>query len=252
MIEEHENISLKRERERGRQRSLTLNKKKRGKRRRSGSEDGKINIGNSRTIKFCSWCRPTLANRILHKKVLDTYFKSDIIHRNIPTKDDEEEEDRIDQLEEEAKEANMPFISQTLANKYHNPVDRNLERALDQAILAYSMTSLKTPAISFSSQSHSYTSEENDEIDQESVISLLSDSDASSYCFLWHDEDHIDNSLLETESVGVGGKDRDRDMMFIGKEGEKEGPHDTASVSSSSSSSDLTYGSFSSWDDDMS
>jgi hypothetical protein len=78
MTEEHSNETLKVERGRSRQRCLELSKKKRGKRRRSGSEDGKIKIGNTRTVGFCSYCRPSLANRIINKTLVETHFKGEM------------------------------------------------------------------------------------------------------------------------------------------------------------------------------
>jgi hypothetical protein len=77
MNEEYENERSKRERGRSRVRSLKLSKKNRN-RKRSGSEDGKLKIGNTRTVGFCSWCRPSLANRILNKKSLDINFETDL------------------------------------------------------------------------------------------------------------------------------------------------------------------------------
>ena len=124
LIEEHENINLKRERGRERQRSLRLTKKNRRK-KRSGSETGKIKIGNSRTVKFCSWCRPSLANRILNQKVLDIHFKSDVSRPYIPDQYEEEEEDRLRDLEDEKEEEERRhYVLSTLpylGHKYNYP-----------------------------------------------------------------------------------------------------------------------------------
>lgn len=54
---------LKAERARGREKNRQLSTRNR--RKRSGSEHGRCNIGNSRTGKnFCSYCRPTLASSL--------------------------------------------------------------------------------------------------------------------------------------------------------------------------------------------
>jgi hypothetical protein len=76
MNEEHENETAKRVRGRSRARSLTLSKRNRH-RKRSGSEDN-IKLGNGRTVKFCSFCRPTLAKRVTNKEFLLATFKDDL------------------------------------------------------------------------------------------------------------------------------------------------------------------------------
>jgi hypothetical protein len=58
--------SCKIERGRRRVRSLKMSKKNRHK-RRSGSENGRAQIGNSKKGSFCSYCKPTLANSLARK-----------------------------------------------------------------------------------------------------------------------------------------------------------------------------------------
>lgn len=54
--------------ERGRRRLRSHLKSKRNrKKRRSGSENGKVKLGNSEKGSFCSYCRPTLTNSLARK-----------------------------------------------------------------------------------------------------------------------------------------------------------------------------------------
>ena len=67
---------------RGRKRVKDANSKNSRHRKRSGSQDGKLKLGNTRSVNFCSWCRPVLANRILNKQVVDNLFKHELNEYN--------------------------------------------------------------------------------------------------------------------------------------------------------------------------
>lgn len=216
--EEHESISLKLERGRGRQRSLTLSKKRRGK-RRSGSEDGKLKIGNTRTVGFCSYCRPSLANRILKKRLVDIHYKADLHNAMADMKNDRCLKSSHNFLQDRIDEKQVD----TYAPPY-SLYSKHLEQAVYNALWHTKKKNTNAAAASATSASSSsfvkpLVNKKEEEQDEESVLTTCS----SLKSFFWVNHEDAD---LDIECCGI-----------------------IDDVSIESDASDLTESSFSSWEE---